>query len=123
MSMPTSTCRRTTSVTALEMTAAAACASFTSLRSRAKITSVTAWLRGRLPTWVVRIRSMLSPLSHSEFIGDINPVTARQGPPEEPARGELGIVNLVGQILRPGGHRPSFPLEAGPQVDQVDGIA
>src|SRR5580658_7883450 len=56
--MPTATWRRTTSATALQMTAAAACASFTSLRSRANSTSVTAWLRGRLPTCVVRIRSI-----------------------------------------------------------------
>src|SRR5437879_2629811 len=57
--MPTSTCRRTTSATAAVMTASSRALSRDSSRSRANSTSVTAWLRGRLPTCVVRIRSML----------------------------------------------------------------
>src|ERR1700722_6927023 len=66
---------------------------------------------------------LIASFASSELVSHINPVTARQGSPEEAASGELRIVNLVGQILRPGGHRPSFPLEAGPEVDQIDGIA
>src|ERR1700723_3585299 len=59
MSMPMATCRRTTCATPSAMTAASARASATGPRSRANSTSVTAWLRGRLPTCVVRIRSVL----------------------------------------------------------------
>src|SRR2546421_7495185 len=57
--MPTSTCRRTTSATAAVITASSRALSRDSSRSRANSTSVTVSLRGRLPTCVVRIRSML----------------------------------------------------------------
>src|SRR5438067_502072 len=66
-SIPSATCRRTTSATAAAITASpspGACthafaAAPASARWRANSTSTTAWLRGRLPTCVVRIRSVL----------------------------------------------------------------
>ena len=57
--MPTSRCRRTTSWTAWVIVRAAPAGSATSPFSRPKITSVTACVRGRLPTCVVRMRSVL----------------------------------------------------------------
>src|SRR5207248_10453946 len=65
----------------------------------------------------------LSFIFLSEAIAELYSVLARQGSPQEAARGELRIVDLVGQILGPGGHRPPVGLDAGAQVYQVHWIA
>src|SRR5271167_4964103 len=80
MSIPTAACRRTTSATAAAMTAAPISGSLASSRSRANNTSVTAWLRGRLPTCVVRIRSVLWCIAASmpSAVRVIRGVIARQ---------------------------------------------
>src|SRR5512142_2795482 len=59
MSMPASCCFRTTSSTPRAIASSNFAASYGSPRSWAKRKSTTSWLRGRLPTCVVRIRSVL----------------------------------------------------------------
>ena len=60
MSMPSSACRRTTSATAWRTRASKAAASYGWPLARAAIMSKRSGGRARLPTWVVRIRSVLS---------------------------------------------------------------
>src|SRR5437764_12548232 len=69
----------------------------------------------------------------SEAVAELYSVLARQGSPQEAgrrlagrafaARGELRVVELVGEVLGPGGHRPPVSLDAGAQVQEVDRIA
>src|SRR4029077_4870462 len=59
----------------------------------------------------------------SKAVDELYSVLARQGSPQEAAGGELRVVELVGQILGPGGHRPPVGLDAGAQVEQVHRLA
>src|SRR6184192_1706226 len=59
----------------------------------------------------------------SEAVAELYSVLARHGSPQEAARGELRVVELVGEVLGPGGHRPPVSLDAGAQVQEVDRIA
>src|SRR5689334_290518 len=59
----------------------------------------------------------------SEAVAELYSVLARHGSPQEAAGGELRVVELVGEVLGPGGHRPPVGLDAGAQVQQVHRIA
>src|SRR5205807_6278350 len=59
----------------------------------------------------------------SEAVAELYSVLARHGSPQEAARGELRVVELVGEVLGPGGHRPPVSLDAGAQVEEVNRIA
>src|SRR5215831_20855428 len=61
--------------------------------------------------------------SGSELVTEIQAVTLRQRAEQEAARRELGVVLLVGEILRPGRDGPLAALQPETQVDQVDRIA
>src|SRR4030095_1842897 len=76
--MPVSTCRRTTSATASRITRSSAAGSVTAPFSLANSTSVAACDRGRLPTWVVSIRSALRSTVAILPIGVVRGVVSRE---------------------------------------------
>src|SRR4029079_7250707 len=81
--MPAATWRLTTSSVASAITWAAALASATTPCSRANSTSVTACERGKLPTCVVRMRSVLVRISpFRSTIGVVRGVVAGQPAPQ-----------------------------------------
>src|SRR5882672_4707569 len=75
MSRPISACLRTTVATAERIPAARAAASTGTPSSFANIARVSSSGRGRLPVWVVRIRSVLRCIG-----GDLNTTTIRRVP-------------------------------------------
>src|SRR6266852_6136802 len=75
MSRPISACLRTTSVTAERIPAARAAGSTGTPSSFANIVRVSSSGRGRLPVWVVRMRSVLRSIG-----GDLNTTSTRRVP-------------------------------------------
>src|SRR2546429_4774785 len=77
---------------------------------------------------VMQARRQLGELSHdtsplSEAVAEPYSVLARHGSPQEAARGKLRVVELVGEVLGPGGHRPPVGLDAGAYAEQVNRVA
>src|SRR5262249_20766753 len=93
MSSPISACLRTTSATAPRNRAASAASSRRSPRARARTISTTSLGRGRLPAWVVRIRSVLCIL-HS-LCACVRPRGSREHALTTDALGEAQADELI----------------------------
>src|SRR5688572_3241652 len=61
--------------------------------------------------------------SESKVVTEFHAVAQRQRAEQESTRRELGVVFLVGEILRPGRDGPLLAFQPDAQVDEIDRIA
>src|SRR6266511_3918774 len=119
MSMPTSTCFRTTSAIPVRMSAASLASSYGRPTIRAFIPSMISRVRARLPVWVVRMRAVLRFTHYSHrggsLAGDLVEVAHRARAGDDRAE-RVGQVSQEQTALRPVGWRIEADGRVGDQA-------